>query len=442
MDNKTQKQLAREFIKDNGIGRDVFIYILQYFEANPESIYFEYFYNGSNRSCYRQDWMEDIPNKRKLYEEVVNEQVEEIKDELQDSNASENDDEPDKDELKLLKKIYSLQQKNRRLNKQIHGNFKDIDKSEDLWAKFNNALPTIVFNPPQVKNKDIKRNKVGIITLADWHLNNLINQFDNKFDIKIASKRIKYFIDTTIKHFLDNDVETVYVFGLGDFCKSLRRDSEKLNTATSRANISMVAVKLIGNIFEDLSKYFYIKFAGVIGNESRLLDDLELNKIDASENMDNIIYEVLKRIYSINGHIKFIDTDLVNGIVHIEELNKNILIIHGMSISQSHRQKNIQELLGKYASLGITIDYVFYGHWHNASVGDKSSSSGSLCGSDSFSGITLVYDGRASQNCYIMYENGAVDGLKIDLQDINCYNGYDIENEIERFSIRLVNNGK
>ena len=99
-------------------------------------------------------------------------------------------------------------------------------------------------------------------------------------------------------------------------------------------------------------------------------------------------------------------------------------------------------MVGKYASLGIVIDYVFYGHYHNSQIGDKSSGSGSLCGSDSFSGITLAYDSRASQNCFIMYDNGAVDGLKIDLQDVTRYNGYYLENEIEKFNIRLVNNGK
>lgn len=431
-------ELARKFIAKYGVARDGFLYILSYFQNNPEETNLKYNYKGVTMDFEQEPWMLEVKGKRKLYELAVGCGSVEVG--YGDGVVLEGNE--NVSDRALLKQIYRLQERNRKLNKLVKGDLSEISEKEELLKEIKESLKKVNFNIPEVRQLRIDNTeKIAVICFADWHINSLINQFDNKFDVRIASKRIKYFIDKSIEYFLCNEIETVYVFGLGDFVKNLKRDSEKLNTSTSRVNAGLIAVKLIRNVIKDLTKYFNVKFASVIGNESRLLPELELSDIDASENMDYIIAKMLESIFESCNSVEFIKTDLVNGIVHIPEINKTVLITHGLSIPQNNTQKKIQELVGKYAGIGTTIDYVFYGHYHNSSLGDKSSRIGSLCGSDSFAGITLAYDSKASQSCFIMRINGSVDGIKIDLQDID-YIGYDLESEIEKFNVRLINNGK
>ena len=57
-----------------------------------------------------------------------------------------------------------------------------------------------------------------------------------------------------------------------------------------------------------------------------------------------------------------------------------------------------------------------------------------MCGANDYSEKGLGLAGRASQNCYIFYENGNRDGIKIDLQ--NASEGYDIEHSLESYNAK------
>ena len=57
-----------------------------------------------------------------------------------------------------------------------------------------------------------------------------------------------------------------------------------------------------------------------------------------------------------------------------------------------------------------------------------------MVGANDYSEKALNLSGRASQNCYIFYENGNRDGSKIDLQ--NYGNGYDIQLSLESYNAK------
>ena len=77
----------------------------------------------------------------------------------------------------------------------------------------------------------------------------------------------------------------------------------------------------------------------------------------------------------------------------------------------------IKEEDRRYKARGTNVDYVIFGHIHSARVGDTFSRSSSMVGANDYSEKALNLAGRASQNCYIFYENGNRDGIKIDLQN-------------------------
>ena len=54
-----------------------------------------------------------------------------------------------------------------------------------------------------------------------------------------------------------------------------------------------------------------------------------------------------------------------------------------------------------------------------------------------YSEKALNLSGRASQNCYIFYENGNRDGIKVDLQ--NYGRGYNIDKSLEAYNAKSGN---
>ena len=57
-----------------------------------------------------------------------------------------------------------------------------------------------------------------------------------------------------------------------------------------------------------------------------------------------------------------------------------------------------------------------------------------MVGANDYSEKALNLAGRASQNCYIFYEDGNRDGIKIDLQ--NYGSGYNIEKSLEAYNAK------
>ena len=58
-----------------------------------------------------------------------------------------------------------------------------------------------------------------------------------------------------------------------------------------------------------------------------------------------------------------------------------------------------------------------------------------MCGSNEYSEKGLGLSGRASQNCYIFYENGNRDGIKVDLQNYDD-DMYNIDKSLEAYNAK------
>ena len=58
-----------------------------------------------------------------------------------------------------------------------------------------------------------------------------------------------------------------------------------------------------------------------------------------------------------------------------------------------------------------------------------------MVGANDYSEKALNLTGRASQNCYIFYNNGNRDGIKIDLQNVSN-KGYEIDESLEAYNAK------
>ena len=114
---------------------------------------------------------------------------------------------------------------------------------------------------------------------------------------------------------------------------------------------------------------------------------------------------------------------------------QNLLMLHGHGALKGGIEKAINQIIGRYSVKGINIDFVIFGHVHSARVGDNYGRSSSMVGANDYSEKALNLIGRASQNCYVFYNNGNRDGIKIDLQNVNC-EGYIIDKELEAYNAK------
>jgi len=121
-------------------------------------------------------------------------------------------------------------------------------------------------------------------------------------------------------------------------------------------------------------------------------------------------------------------------------MGNNILLIHGQQIKMSQVSSQIQRLKGKWSDYLIdeTINYVIFGHFHTARITDLFARSGGLCGANAYSDNQLQLSSRASQNIFLIDQKG-INGMRIDLQHADEYNGYVIDEYLEEYNAKSVN---
>ncbi|MCK9279255.1 MAG: transposase [Melioribacteraceae bacterium] len=331
--------------------------------------------------------------------------------------------------IKLSKTTQNLMDKNRIERKKTRENYRITNSLEELTEKMIELLNEKSFSINTVTHKEKPDDVVAIIQLSDLHLNELIdNVGGNSFSFEIASSRLKMFAQKIKQYLIPVGVTHVLIAMTGDIINSDRRLDEVLNQATNRTKAMFLAIDILVQFIKDLNENFNISISSVSGNESRV--GLEYGSSDAvmSDNYDYAIHNMLKYLFVNSPGISFVTGNCVECLVNMN--GQNVLLIHGNGCIQSGAtEKSVAQIKGRYASRGVIVNYVIFGHTHSAQIGDQYSRSSSLCGSNAYSEKSLNLAGRASQNIYLFYSNGLRDGIKIDLQ-VNTEDGYPFDKEL------------
>jgi predicted phosphodiesterase len=247
-------------------------------------------------------------------------------------------------------------------------------------------------------------------------------------------------VEQAIKYFKAYNITNILMVQSGDLLNSDRRLDELLSMATNRAKATFLAVDIMQQVILHLNKHFNLSICMVTGNESRVKKDWGWSPIIATDNYDFTIFQTLKYLFK-DSHINFIEGDPTE--IVVEVAGQNLLVLHGNgAVKRTGIESSISQMVGRYRMRGTKIDYVIFGHVHSARVGDNYSRSSSMVGANDYSEKALNLSGRASQNCYIFYDNGNRDGIKVDLQ--NYGKGYDIDKSLESYNAKSsgkVNSG-
>ena len=336
-----------------------------------------------------------------------------------------------KENVRLSKQKQKAQDRNRIQNKA----FREHARIENAIEEYTKELKTLFeknsLNCTTTKHKTNNK-AVGVIQFSDVHFNELVDLENNKYDFSIASKRTRYFVNKAKMYFKTAKVSNIVFALTGDLMNSDRRLDELLNQATNRAKATFLGVDILQQAILDMAKDFNVTVASIVGNEGRANKELGWSDIIATDNYDYTIFQCLRYLFK-DSNVEFIHGDPSELVVNVA--GQNLLMMHGHGSFRGKLDTAVNQIAGRYSLKGIKIDYVIFGHVHSARVGDNFGRSSSMVGANDYSEKALNLNGRASQNCYIFYDNGNRDGIKIDLQ--NTQNeGYDIDKSLEAYNAK------
>ncbi|MCP9793535.1 hypothetical protein [Vulcanococcus limneticus] len=270
---------------------------------------------------------------------------------------------------------------------------------------------------------------VLIVQLSDLHFNERVELPSNRYDFTVAAARLAKLAGRVKQLARCFGARKVVVACLGDFLNSDRRLDELLSNATNRSKATLLAVDILRAFLLDLRSDLAVEVYGITGNESRVSKELGWSDALATDSYDLMIYEILRRGFANTSGIRFCGFR-ANELL-FEVLGRTFLCLHGHQIG-SNLQKSVQEIAGKYASQGITVDYTLFGHLHATAIGDYHARNASLVGSNAYAEAGLNFCSKAAQNVHIVTATG-IDGLKVDLQDTTGIAPYPFAAEWEAY---------
>lgn len=344
--------------------------------------------------------------------------------------------------VRQAKQLQRARDKNRIQNKLFREKARVENAVEDLNREMNILLEERrgMFSKEIIRPKAPKGEKMGVIQLSDMHFGEVVAEtLENKFDMDVASQRLRKMAERSKSYFKANDIKTIAVFLTGDQINSTRRISELTAFADSRVKVVFNAYLILGQFLEHLYEDFNITVASVVGNESRLDDYFDTTDYLVSNNFDLFLHALLKNTHEKEG-LKFTDI-YQNPVEQVVDVNGvNFLLVHGnihKGLANTNRMETeVEKIKARYAASGIRIDYVVAGHIHSTYISNNFARSASLVGSNAFSERTLNFTSKASQNAYIVDKDGSIDAIMVDLQKVEGYEPY----PYDRDNIRYFNN--
>lgn len=294
-----------------------------------------------------------------------------------------------------------------------------------ILKNFTFTVPKTITNP--------NATACGVIHWSDQHLNERVDLPHNKYDWVVAGQRLKKHVDSCKKLCKAYGITSVLVAMTGDLLNSDRRLDELLSNAGNRAKASVLAVDLYSQAILDLAQDLDVTVAAISGNESRIQKDVGWASEAASDNYDFAIFEMLKLM--LGEKITFVDYHDPSELV-VNVAGQNVLMLHGHGAIGGKIQECVQSIKGRYIANGVKIDFVIWGHIHEALIADNYARSSSLVGANDYAEKALNLGGRASQNFYVLHTTGGFDGIKIDLQNTQGITGYNIQKRLEAYNTK------
>lgn len=268
-----------------------------------------------------------------------------------------------------------------------------IDEMVYAISKLNEEKP-MNFKLP---NLDESKSNIASLILSDLHIGMTIDSFDNKFNFDIARERFNLLYQKVVETCLLHNVKTLNVEVAGDLIHGTIHTSSRLLQEADVTTQIAICSELISEFLVALaSEIQNVNVFFCVGNHSRMSADMKKH-ID-TENFEYLIKQIVTLRADKCENITFHDNELDQEIAVYDVFGRTIVSAHG------HKEKKTfqsVDILSKY--LGIDVDEVHLGHFHNFTVKDGVIVNGSFCGLDQYA-KSLRFSGKATQTL-IVYSN-------------------------------------
>lgn len=245
-----------------------------------------------------------------------------------------------------------------------------------------------------------KTDAEGTLLLSDWHIGSLINTPHNQFNIEVAKERISKLKDDAIKQCKRHGINRLNVAIMGDMCSGIIHVTTRLNNQEDIVNQTIICSELLAQLINDLSNEIpNVVVHYTIGNHGRVSANVK-ESLD-SENFEYLILEFLKLRLAGKDNVVFNDCKHIDKeIVIYNVFGQTIACVHG------HREKKLFNSVSTLSEfLGVKIDMVVLGHFHNFAVKNNVVVNGCLSGADEYAN-NLRFNNKPSQTLIIHFEDG------------------------------------
>ena len=273
--------------------------------------------------------------------------------------------------------------------------------------------------------------------LSDIHGNELTDLRSNRYDFEVMAKRLQLFASEIRTYGQALGAEKVVICFGGDLINSDRRMDELLSQATNRACASVLCVHLFAQFIVDLRRDFFVDVFSVTGNEGRAKTEQAWSRQAVTDNYDFTIVKMLEKLFTFNQSDRGLRFHPAQGNeTYFKIHNQVFLLIHGHQLDCGS-QRDVQSLIGAKAAQGTMISHILAGHIHSTMLSDWVSRNSSMAGSNAYSEEKLKYVSKAAQNLHIVTDK-RLNGLKVDLQNTDGVEGYDVIQELTAYNAQSV----
>ena len=260
-------------------------------------------------------------------------------------------------ELKIKKEKVKLNDLKAQLNKKV----REFARKENLSEILEEKIKELDMQPRVINDEYKQRvtsNRDMVCLISDIHYGIKTTNALTPYDSDICKQKMNYLIDKTIKFSLENDVDKLYVMILGDEISGLIHNTTRLE---QREDVISQVIDVSELLYESIMKLAnnlpFVVVGLAQGNHSRVMAD----KKDSleHENFTRLIKEFLKLRLANVSNVLLLENKFDESIIEVNIRGYNVIGLHGQNDSLNNVSKLIEMFDKK-------IDYVCFGHYHNA----------------------------------------------------------------------------
>lgn len=351
----------------------------------------------------------------KVFENKINKIYEEHYKELKEVKNEVNKEISDKRIKEINNKVLQLEKEKIKLKDQrndLNAIKRTIARTEHLMECMEDKIEELGKVKPLLGNVELIQQtseREGVVVLTDIHYGADVDNILDCYNPKICEEKLNYFLVKIIQYAEENKITTLNVLGLGDFITGLIHNINRIDSRLLITEQVINISELIAEFINELSKRFYVRYALINGNHSRIVAEKDNSREE--ENFTEFIRPFVKSRLRDNRNVEYIEHKDC-GIIEVDILGNKCLGIHG----DNDRDKNLDRLIQMY---DYPIDYIFRGHFHQAKQFDVNTTTvicGGAFGSEGYAKKGRLYN-KPIQKFVVFDKYGIVCSYDINLDN-------------------------